>query len=68
MTEQFTSDEIFEASEIGEPIMVNRRTARKWCDEHGADFNDFELDMCSIPAIVIREQFDAAEILAWLGY
>lgn len=47
--ERFTAEDAFDASECGEPIVINRLWADKVIASHGAEY-------------------DAATVLAWLGY
>lgn len=64
MAYRYTADEAFEASEVGEPILIGVRDAAYMCRLHGAALVDFICEEEGRGAFAI----DAAHVLAWLGY
>lgn len=60
----FTTEEAFEASTDGEPILMTRRAAERLIDQHqpGDDRAEFWNQHNGATHI------DAALVLAWLGY
>lgn len=63
----FTAEEAFEASEDGEPIMLDRAAAfRLVVREHDGDWSYFLRD--TQPGAVDFQPVDAAVALRWLGY
>jgi len=63
MTNRFTAEDAFDASESGEPIMLTRAAARRILNDHDAD-GDFFADHAPDEA----GAYDAAALLGWLGY
>ena len=59
---RFTSDEAFDASDCGEPIILNQRTCEYICHEHGVTFGEY---LAEHPD---TRDIDAAQLLRWLGY
>ncbi len=59
-----TTEDIYEASEAGDPIMWSRVQVQRACDHHEADGN-FWLDENISDE---TERVDAALVIAWLGY
>ena len=58
---RFTSEEAFEARDCGEPILLNRRSVERILRGHDADGDYFAGREPS-------EEYDAADVLEWLGY
>lgn len=59
---RFTSEQAFDASDAGEPIMISRTDAVRICGDHDCGFEEFEVDTG------VAEMYDAGVLLAWLGY
>jgi len=60
---RFTADQAFEASEDGDPIMISAASAAAIIGQHQATLCEFESDRGER-----AESYDAAAVLAWLGY
>lgn len=57
-----TAQDIFEASDEGNPLLVSRAQVEREIFEHGADFVEFAMEYGE------RSIYDAAVVLRWLGY
>jgi hypothetical protein len=57
---RFTEDEARQASEAGEPIMLDRDWVRSILADHHIEFEEF-VDSLALPV-------DAAVLLDWIGY
>ena len=63
---RFTTAEAYEADDCGEPIMMTRSAVERLFRKHdlsGAECVDFWL---ANPGV--NNEFNAAKVLAWLGY
>lgn len=67
MSRGYTADEVFEARDCGEPVMITRDQVEKFFAEHDMERADrdefFERFMPDGLAMI-----DAAEAMAWQGY
>ncbi len=63
---RFTSDEAFEASESGDPIIINHATAKRICADHGVNIDDGDGFTNEVPKV--GDGYDAKFVLLWLGY
>jgi hypothetical protein len=61
----FTPEQAFEASDDGQPILIEDERACQIIEEHGADATAFYVEY---PHYRYNAQFDAADLFAWLGY
>ena len=60
----FTTDDAFEAADIGDPIKMTRSAVVKMIERHSIDPDEFfdELGSCD------DGEYDADAVLLWLGY
>lgn len=66
-----TSEDIFDASECGEPIMWSERQVDACLDHHNVYTGDMRhcLELaCLLAAVSVTGRIDAAEVLNFLGY
>ncbi len=67
---RFTAEDAFEASEYGEPIIIDGKATSRILTDHDARFVDFMADNHGTALVgpdgIIG--FDAALVLGWLGY
>jgi hypothetical protein len=60
---RFTADDARDASEAGEPIMIDCFVAYNFVvEDHGLDWDDFKDEIGDFTT------YDAWTVLAWLGY
>jgi hypothetical protein len=65
---RFTSDEAFEASNEGDPIMLNWASTKAILSSHSADIGEFWTDHGNENRDLSTFSIDAADVLGWLGY
>lgn len=58
---RFTEDDAQYASEVGNPIMLDKDWVRDLLNQHHIEFEEFIDAGLALP-------IDAAELLTWLGY
>ena len=63
---RFTAEEAFDARDCGEPIMITRAAVDRMLSQHSTTFANVD-DPCNVQPDETG-MFDAAAILAWLGY
>lgn len=60
--DMFTVEDAFEASSDRDPILVSRAWAETQARRHGVAMGDLTAELGD------RAEYDAAEVLGWLGY
>lgn len=63
--ETFTTEDAYDASDCGEPIMLNAASVARMCRDHDASPGEFYDDHSDIEP---NGDVDAAILLGWLGY
>lgn len=58
----FTANDAYDASENGEPIMMERAMAERYVLRHGCSVEEFR-EECGETS-----EYDAWAVLSWLGY
>lgn len=66
MATRFTTEEAYEASDCGEPIMLGAEDVARICRRQQSD--DCTPDQFYADHPALNGQFDAAVLLGWLGY
>jgi hypothetical protein len=64
---RFSSDDAFQASMDGDPIILTALQAAKICRDHDVDYADYVSD-AAWPKLSPLGDVDAAYLLGWLGY
>lgn len=64
---RFTTAEAYDANSYGEPIMLSRPDVARILDEHGIPVSEAETFYSEFPANE-NSEFNAADVLNWLGY
>lgn len=62
---QLTAEQILDIKEDGDdPVMWSAAYASRVLDAHGASIANYVAE----PGSIIRDSYDAADLLSWLGY
>lgn len=65
--ERFTTEDAYEASEAGEPIMLTRAAAERIIEDHDCDYHE-AMEFLARELPDGKAHIDAAVVLGWLGY